>query len=80
MADFHSFKNLKDPCSCPIGRQCKYTASCEQILGVLKNDLTWKHQPYAVSLVLLPLVKFKHTYIMISNPAIIQTVVVQLLI
>ena len=37
MADFHSFKNLKDPCFCPIRRQCKYTASCEQILGVLKK-------------------------------------------
>lgn len=37
MADFHSIKNLKDPCSCPIGLQSKYTASSEQILGAFKK-------------------------------------------
>lgn len=39
MADFHSTKNLKDPCSCPIGLHCKYTAGAEQILGVV-----WKNK------------------------------------
>lgn len=39
MADFHSFRNLEDPCSCPIGLQCKYTASSEQILGVFKKHI-----------------------------------------
>lgn len=37
MADFHSIKNLKDPCSCPMGQQSKHTASSEQMLGVFKK-------------------------------------------
>lgn len=37
MADFHSFKHLTHPCFCPVGLQCKYTASSEQLLGDLKK-------------------------------------------